>query len=120
MIGDAQPVPLEIKGEERIFGGKLSLRQAGYLFAGGTAAGLLFLLLRPIFLPLGILGGLALLGAGAALAFLPARRIGPLPGPRQTVSDNPYDLPIMLDEWILLLFRRSRTPKHFPWGGGRG
>lgn len=117
-------VPLELKHEDKVIGGRLSIRQMAYC-AGGGAAGLVlggavWFLLRPLpALAVVVAAPLVLvpLAAGAALAFLPAGFLPGVPGPSSPDSGNPFEPPIRLDEWLLLLWARRSKTMHLPWGG---
>lgn len=116
-------VPLELKHEEKIIGGRFSIRQMAFL-AGGCGAGLVlgggaWFLLRPVpALAVVIAAPLVLvpLIMGAALAFLPAGFFPFVPGPSSPDSGNPFEPPVRLDEWLLLLRVRRGRAMHLPWG----
>lgn len=121
-----RPVPLELRGEERLIGEVMSLRQLGYVVAGGIAAALLYglftgtsLLLTPL--------GVALYAALASLIALvtwalgwwqarPIRWLG-VPGPGKRRRE-PYAAPVYLDTWLRLWRQFQRQAPVLPWRRG--
>lgn len=124
-MGRRCPVPLELRGEERVIGNVMSLRQAGYLGAGLVVGAVAFFPIRTVGLavqlPPGLVMILSLLPAvfveavAVVLAFAPAGALGILPGPQSGPSPDPHDPPMRLDEWLLLAWRVRHKPKRMPF-----
>jgi len=121
------PVPLELRNEEKIIGGYLSGRQLVYLLAAAVPSYLMFNFLPDLAVELwghkvgrmlgwGIAGlfGFLIWMVALALAFLPAGLLF-LPGPRYQFNSDPYDLPIRLDQWLILQQRFRQKPKILPY-----
>lgn len=120
---DPALVALELKHEEKIFGGRVSTRQLSYLACGFgvgllMGGGIAFLFKSVPFLAVlfGLVFFVPAVLVAAMFAFLPAGYFRWLPGPQERVSDNPFEPPIRLDEWLLILWRHREKRKHLPWG----
>lgn len=116
-------VPLELKREEKIFGGQASTRQVAYLACGfgvglilGGGVWFVFKVVPVLAVFAGMVFFIPPLVVAAGLAFLPAGFFGWLPGPKEMVSDNPFEPPIRLDEWLLILWKHRKKCGHLPWG----
>ena len=125
------PVPLELQGEEKVFGGYISARQFGYI--------VLALLLTPVTMKLSsflvgplrvipalrlapaVVGGILSLAIWAvlmALAFMPAGWLGLAPGPKESYDSDPWAPALRLDQWLLVVMRHKRKPHVLPYKRG--
>lgn len=118
-------VPLELRSEEKILGNVLSLRQVGYLAAGGLLSAVFYFPLRALFAAIGgpnfglIMGFLPVpffMTVAALLAFAPAGGLfGLLPGPKNPLSPDPFDPPPRLDQWLVIAWRFRKKRKQLPY-----
>ncbi len=95
-------VPILLNEEEKVFGGRLSLRQVAYLVAGLVFGLFLYYALRPA-KPLAVGLAVIVLAAAASLALVE------LPG-----------LGMGLDRYLMLRFRYLTGPRRFPYAGPHG
>lgn len=126
-------VAMELRHDEKVIGGKLSKKQALYLFPTALLCYGLFsirfdLLIAPfvgeslsIYVRYGLASFITLVVMGAAviLAFIPAHFVPWLKNPKPMVNSDPYDREVMLDDYLLMKFHNSNKTKLLPWRGRR-
>lgn len=96
-------VPILLAQEEKVIGGRLSLRQAAYILAGLLAAIGLFSMVKVV-AGKGIAGGIAIavFGMGVALALVEIPWLG-----------------MGLDRCLMLKLRFALSAREFPYAGRR-
>lgn len=92
------PVPLLLVEEEKVVGGRLSLRQVAYLFAGVAAGACVYWMLRPLGQGAALFLAALPVAAGAAMALVQLPRLG-----------------MGLDRFLALWLRFRLAPKEFPY-----
>ncbi len=94
-------VPILLNEEEKVFGGRLSLRQVAYLVSGLVLGGFLYYLLRSI-KPLAFGLAIGVMGAAACLSLVEIPSLG-----------------MGLDRYLALRLRYLMSPRRFPYAGPR-
>ena len=126
-------VALELRHAEKVIGGKLSKKQAIYLFPTALLCYGLFSVpvdswLAPFFgeslsvILRYVIAGIItviVMGAAAILAFIPAHYVPWLKNPKPIINSDPYDREVMLDDYLLMKFHNSHKTKLLPWRGVR-
>lgn len=126
-------VALELRHPEKVIGGKLTKKQAIYLFPTALFCYGLFSIpfdsfLAPFFgeslsviLRYTLVGivTVVIMGTAAILAFIPAHYVPWLKNPKPVINSDPYDREVMLDDYLLMKFHNAHKTKLLPWRGRR-
>ena len=126
-------VALELRHDEKVIGGKLSKKQAIYLFPTSLLCYGLFsirfdLWIAPfvgkslsVMLRYGFTSFITIIvmGTAAVLSFIPAHYVPWLKNPKPMINSDPYDREVMLDDYLLMKFHNSHKTKLLPWRGRR-
>ncbi|MBA1335376.1 MAG: hypothetical protein HPY66_0998 [Firmicutes bacterium] len=95
-------VPVQLEKEEKVFGGRISLRQFLYLVTGAGAGAAFFLAMYKDGMGRAAAAWVLCIAAGAGMAFTRIREVG-------------------VDRYILMLARFGVMRKAYPFrGGGKG
>jgi hypothetical protein len=92
-------VPVQLDREDRIFGGRISLRQFIYLVIGTGIGAAIFLSVYRAKMEAGVLAWAFWSGLGCFMAFFKVREVD-------------------VDKYILMLLRFKLTRKKYPYRGG--
>lgn len=126
-------VALELRHPEKVIGGKLTKKQAIYIFPTSIFCYGLFSIRFDLWIApflgtslgnilryvLAITITIIVMGTAAVLAFIPARYIPWLKNPKPTINSDPYDREMMLDDYLLMKFHNNHKTKLLPWRGRR-
>jgi|GEM_PF-6927765 hypothetical protein len=126
-------VALELRHDEKIIGGKITKKQAIYIFPTAIFCyGLFYIPLNVWLAPFvgkslsnvlrfGIEGfiTIVIMSTALILAFIPAHFVPWLKDPKPTINQDPYDREMMLDDYLMLKLHNAHKEKVLSWRGGR-
>lgn len=123
------PVALELKHDEKIVGGKLSIRQMKFLLPALILTVVIMKIpfdgFYGLFLPENIaiilyyatvlIFSIFLMGTAAVIAFVPARMISFFNDPKPKLNLDPYDVDETIDHYLMNKFRNRGKVKVLPY-----
>lgn len=126
-------VPVELRHPEKVIGNRFTKKQGLYVVPTAFFCYGLFNLRTDRFFTLFVPPDLAiklriilagfitvlLLGTALALAFVPAYMIPWFRNPKPLRPADPYDVPQMIDSYLVMKFHNKHKEKILPWRGGR-